>query len=42
MSSRTGPHPTLGDAPFHNVHWKGDIDLSLDCFIADGPAAPPG
>ncbi|GAA0806910.1 hypothetical protein [Spirilliplanes yamanashiensis] len=23
----------LSDAPFHNLHWKSDVELSLDCFI---------
>lgn len=23
----------LGDAPVHNVHWQGHLDLSLDCFV---------
>ncbi|MFF5177340.1 hypothetical protein ACFY2Q_04855 [Micromonospora sp. NPDC000316] len=24
---------TLGESPFHNLHWKSGIELSLDCFI---------
>src|SRR5690242_6938248 len=23
----------LSDSPFHNLHWKSDVELSLDCFI---------
>ncbi|MET8229332.1 hypothetical protein ABZS77_01460 [Micromonospora sp. NPDC005298] len=24
---------TVSDSPFHNLHWTGDVELSLDCFI---------
>ena len=23
----------LGDVPAHNLHWTGEVELSLDCFI---------
>ncbi|MEU7757208.1 hypothetical protein [Micromonospora sp. NPDC049171] len=24
---------TFGGSSFHNLHWKSDVELSLDCFI---------
>lgn len=25
----------LTDAPFHNLHWKGTVEFSLDCFVCE-------
>lgn len=25
----------VGQAPFHNLHWRDEVELSLDCFICE-------